>query len=304
MKGKINKLCCILLLVFFASCQKSPEERVTELTVKLFQFVQNDVVDSISVLYPLLDLSLLPIHSDSISVKGVKKISDGRLEVELVNNYSELNSEETIVKTNISLFYEKSDSTVYGYIISDSKGIYNRDGVAPFDAERSGCIDPSKKYTDIEYISRFKIAEIIQDIKSREVANLLNSSVKVLFRTQRVGNSSFALIDGNNAVFTLDNPTDYACQGFTVYLELRNVWDGLYQGKFDGFYNYERATLHAHSSNNYSLPIDRSKLKDSNRGWKDYVSSAKFETTAKYVKENTYLKYTGKEYEEYIRKHN
>ena len=295
----------IVLLAFMASCQKSPEERVTELTTKLFQFVRDDKSDSINIVYPSLDINLLPIHSDSISIKSVKELSDGKFEVELVNNYSELNSDETNIKTNISLFYEKSDSSDNGYIITDSRGIYNRDGFAPFDAERSGCIDPSKKYTDNEYISRFRIAEKIQDAKSQEVANLLNSNVKVLAYNERViGNYTLPLVHGNVARFTLENPTDYSCQGFRVYLELKNSWDGEYQGKFDGLYDYREATLLAHSRHNYSLSIDPAKLKKLNSSFKDYISSAKFETTAQYVKENTFLKYTGKEYDEYLKKQN
>ncbi len=301
----IRLLFGIVLLAFIASCQKSPEERVTELTTKLFQFVHDDKSDSINIIYPSLDINLLPIHSDSISIKSVKELSDGKLEVEIVNNYSELNSDEANIKTNISLFYEKSDSSDYGYIIADSRGIYNRDGLAPFDAERSGCIDPSKKYTDNEYIRRFRIAEKIQDAKSQEVANLLNSNVKVLVYNESViGNLSLPIVHGNVARFTLENPTDYSCQGFIVYLELKNSWDGKYQGKFDGLYDYGQATLQAHSRNNYSMSIDPSKLKNSNSSFNDYISSAKFETTAKYVKENTFLKYSGNEYDEYMKKNN
>ena len=291
----------IAVLVSLSSCQKSfdqktPEDEVVDLTTQFFQFVQDDKEDSINIIYPSLDLLLLPLHSDSISIKGVKTTPEGKLEVELVNNYSEFNTDETNIKTNITLLYEKQDSTAYGYIISDSKGIYKRDGVVPFDAERSGCIDSSKKYSDMDYIRRLKIAEEIQDIRAREIADLLNSNVKVL-----VNNNGAVYNDV--ARFVLDNPTDYSCQGFTVHLELSNWTDGQFQGQFDGFYNYEEATLLAHSRHNYSMSIERSKLKNPDRRFVDIISGARFETTTKFVKENTYLKYSGKEYDEYINTH-
>lgn len=300
---KLSKLIwCIVFCSTLLSCQKSAEEKVTEITQKLFRLAQEDKGDSIITIYPSLDIELMPIHSDSISIKNIKEISDDKIEVELVNNYSFDNTDESNIRTNIILYYEKSDSVDNGYIIADSKGFFEVNGLVPFDAESNGCIDSSKKYTDNEYSRRIRIAEKIQDEKTREVAKLLNNNVKIIWDMQRINGVSFALVSGDRARFTLYNPTDYSCQGFKIYLELRNIWDGEYQGKVDGYYNYAEATLNAHSQHRYSLTIDNSCLKYPNATFKNYVSSAKFETTAKDVKENTILKYTGNEYDEYMKK--
>lgn len=295
------------LTILVMSCSPAPitpEEKVENLANLFYKYVMENDADSMKMLYPSLDLDLMHIKCDSFSIKGIKSTDDSNYEVHLVQNYSEDNSEKENQKINVSLYFTKVDSLKSEFIIKDSKGYFD-DIDKKYYMSQCGSINLDKKYTDLEYIERLRITDILYYNKAQEIADYLNQNVEILFTLTNILGKSYALVDRSvgAVTFTLNNRTDYPCQGFTVDFTLNNILDGADEGKISGYYDYAAATLDAHSSHRYRLTFDKNTLKNPNSTFKCYVTEAVFKTTPEALLKYSYMsfRFNGNEYEEYIK---
>ena len=305
---KIELLMVIIAQTFLVmSCGPvsiTPEEKVENLTHLFYKYVMKNDVDSIKILYPTIDLDLMNIKCDSFSIKDIKSTSDDGYEVHLVQNYSENNSEELNQKINVSLYFTKVDSLKTEYIIKDSKGYFDNPEKKYY-MSLCGSIILDKKYTDMDYLERLRITNIIYENKAQEIADYLNQNIEIIFSMTNLLGDYYALVDNEmgEVSFTLNNRTDYSCQGFTVYLTLNNVYDGTYQGEISGYYDYADARLKAHSSHRYRINFNKNELKNPNSGFKSCVQKAVFKTTPEALLKYSAaeFQFNGNEYEEFVK---
>lgn len=301
----VMAVCCLTIMVMSCGPAKiTPEKKVENLVNLFYKYVIENNADSIKVLYPTIDLDLIHIKCDSFSIKDVKSTNDSCYEVHLVQNYSENNSEEDNQKISVILYFTKVDSLENEYIIKDSKGYFDN-YEKKYYMSQCGSINMDKKYTDMDYLERLRITDILYYNKAQEIAEYLNQNIEITFSMTNIAGHYYALVDNNAGAvsFTLNNRTDYSCQGFTVYLTLNDAGDGAIQGEISGYYDYEAATLNAHSSHGYRLTFDKKDLNNSISMYKSYVTKAVFKTTPEALLKNSLMsfRFKGNEYQEFIK---
>ena len=293
LSNSFSKLILIVLGLFIiTSCgERKSIKKVEELTKKFYAIAQAEHLDSLSLLYPDIDLELFKnIYPDGeVYIDEVKPLGNNKYKVE--------------VYPNTNLYFEKNDSSTFGYIITDSEG-FVMSWRLPNIMEACGSIKELKKYTDMEYLERYKIANVILTNKCQEVADYVNQNVEILMNTTRIMGTSLPLTKDDNVIFTLVNHSNVACLGFKVTFNLAEFMESNTDlGEISGYWDSEMARLQPGGRANYSVSFNSNDLKIKN-SWNKRVTSAKFEITPgsiwKYC--SNYVNFTGKEYEEYIEK--
>ena len=214
----MKKVFYFFMVLTMMSCSESSnknDEKVRHLSEQFFTFAREGNTDSLLVLYPELDQQLISISTDSIKINKVEADDKGAYEVELTNYYSHDNTEDSNVKTNISLFFEKNDSSSVGYMIKDSKGFVDKASLPSY-MIASGCINDNQKYTDREYSERLAIANILVEERAKEIAAEIEKNISYEQEDYVLGLWPVA----GMVKYKLTNNTDYACNGFTIYLSV------------------------------------------------------------------------------------
>jgi hypothetical protein len=300
----ITALCVILL----SSCSNPAEkemEYVRKTTEKFFTYAQSGDKDSLLLLYPNLDFKIISISTDSITINKISNVPDGGYEVSLTNYFSYDNTEESNIKTNITLYYEKVDSGFPEYVIKDSRGLVERSTLPKY-MEASGCIKPNQKYTDKEYSTRYAIADTLLQMRAEAIAKQLAENM--YFEETDYDLSWYPIAGG--VEFELTNNTEYDCNGFTVYISVdyANVNNGNWvKKKHRGDLSKHFDTyLAAHSTKKYDIVFDGKTTKLAKLGENEYYDRTRFflskiEVCPEAVMGNIESFFTGTEYDEYIK---
>lgn len=294
----ISILCAVLFLI---SCTNEADKRKTvieQLTHQFFSYVQEDNLDSLMLLYPILSTQFTELAADSIRITDYKQLENNVYEISLVRCYSPDNTIAGTVKKNVTFTFEQtneSDSLSFPFIISNSTGLVNPD-LIPAYVSQCGALK-NKKYTDKEYWERYNIAELIYMEKAQEIANYISENLTVSVYKDAFWGQAFVT---DVAKFTIQNNTAYTCTGFTVYMKFNNLWDGSYSGDARGFYGSKSASLQPYTTKSYTLKIP-STVKQGN--YKNYITSIKVEVSAEAVAQTTSFSFNGTEYDAYLLNH-
>ena len=188
-------------------------------------------------IYPSFDTSYLDryfdLNSDSIRIVQINKIDENRTDVQLIKNYSPDSNPNSNLQKSVTLNFEKCDTLPLGYKILNSTGLLDMEKV-PHCVYECGALIKDKKYEDLDGIERIKIAQIIYHEKAKKVAEYLNKNVKITAKTTNFLGRDFAIVKGYKANFSLYNPTEYSCLGFTVSLKIADIMDGSFQANLNG----------------------------------------------------------------------
>lgn len=295
----ITLLLCVVIAL--SSCEKKNEDDTfKQITEKLFSYANQEKYDSLELIYPGIETNYLDLNSDSVRVVQINHIDESKIDVQIIKNFSPDSDPNTNKQKSITLNFEKCDSLPWGYRIYNSTGLLDMDAI-PFYAMKCGAIK-DKKYEDKDGMKRLKIADTLYHEKAKEVAEYLNKNVAVMVNYTIILGEKFALVDKWNARFTLSNPTEYSCLGFSVSLTLSDAGDGSLQANLNGIYENIGATLQAYSKHNYSISYSDTDLKKPNSNFKSYISSAKFHISPEAVEKYTNLNFSGFEYDNYTKK--
>jgi hypothetical protein len=311
-KKAINSLFIVLsglILLMMPSCgeNKKDEKKVTELTNRFFAFARDGMKDSLLLLYPKLDLDLIRISTDSIKINSVAPTEDGQYEVALTNYFSFDNTEESNIKTNISLFFEKKGGDGSEFVINDSKGFVNKEDL-PLYVIQSGCINNNQKYTDREYSKRLEIAKILVKERAKEIASEIENNIEYEAIDHDLGWWPL----GAEVLFSLENKTDYTCTDFTVYITIdySSYNNGTWKKEFhrgDISANY-KTYFKGHSIEKFKITFNENdtKLADTDKygssPWFTKFFLKKIEVKPEAVMCNLDEFFKGTEYQEYIAK--
>lgn len=291
------------LVVALSSCKNKDEfETIRQLPEKFFSYANQENSDSIGMIYPGIETSYLDLNSDSLRIVQINKIDENRIDIQLIKNYSPDSDPSTNKQKSITLNIEKCDSLPWGYKIYNSIGLLDMEMVPEYAVECGAIKD--KKYEDKDGIERINIAKILYHEKAKEVAEYLNSNVKIFGSHLSFFGHNYALVNNNTARFILNNPTEYSCLGFTVSLTLSDVSDMSLQANLNGCYENPDATLQAHSTHNYSITFSESDLKNPQSHFKSCITAAKFHISPEAIEKYTILNFSGSEYDYYINKGN
>lgn len=298
-----RNLLLLCLVVALSSCENKDEfETIRQLPEKFFSYANQENSDSIGMIYPGIETSYLDLNSDSLRIVQINKIDENRIDIQLIKYYSPDSNPSTNKQKSITLNFEKCDSLPWGYKIYNSIGLLDMEMVPEYAVECGAIKD--KKYEDKDGIERIKIAKILYHEKAKEVAEYLNNNVEILVKYSNFFGYKFALVDNYKACFTLNNPTEYSCLGFTVSLTLSDVSDMSFQANINGSYGNPSATLKAHSKHNYFIPFSDSDLKNPRSSFKSCITAAKFHITPEAIEKYTILNFSGSEYDNYMKKGN
>lgn len=298
-----RNLLLLCLVVALSSCENKDEfETIRQLPEKFFSYANQENSDSIGMIYPGIETSYLDLNSDSLRIVQINKIDENRIDIQLIKNYSPDSNPSTNMQKSITLNFEKCDSLPWGYKIYNSIGLLDMEMVPEYAVECGAIKD--KKYEDKDGIERIKIAKILYHEKAKEVAEYLNNNVGILVNYSTILGNQYALVSNYKARFTLNNPTEYSCLGFTVSLTLSDVGDMSLQANLNGTYENPSATLQAHSKNNYSITFSKSDLNNPQSSYKSCITAAKFHISPEAIEKYTILNFSGSEYDNYIKKGN
>lgn len=293
--------------ILFSSCtdsEKKEIEKIRKMTESFFVYAQNGQKDSLLLLYPNLDFKLISISTDSITISEISKDEKGIFDVALTNYFSYDNTEESNVKTNISLYFEKADSGFLEYVIKDSKGLVERSSLPKY-MEASGCIKPNQKYTDKEYSERFAIADTLVQRRAKAIARQIEENIS--YEEVDYDLSWYPIAGG--VEFKLTNNTDYNCNGLSAYISVdyadcnngnwvKKKHRGDISEHFDTY-------LSARSSRNFTITFDGKTTKLADRGNNYYDRTrfflSKISVSQEAVMGNIDSFFNGTEYEEYLK---
>ena len=299
----LRNLLLFCLVVTVSSCENKDEyETIRQLPEKFFSFANQENSDSIGMIYPGIETSYLDLNSDSLRIVQINKIDENKIDIQLIKNYSPNSDPNTNNQKSITLNFEKCDSLPWGYKIYNSTGLLEMEMVPDYAVECGAIKD--KKYEDKDGIERINIAKILYHEKAKEVAEYLNNNVEILVNYSTLLGNKYALVDNYKARFTLNNPTEYSCLGFTVSLTLSDVGDMSLQANLNGSYENPSATLQAHSKQNYAITFRESDLNNPQSSFKSCITAAKFHISPEAIEKYTILNFSGSEYEDYIKKCN
>lgn len=296
-------LCGILL----SSCMDSEEkemEEIRKMTEAFFNYARNGQKDSLLLLYPKLDLKLISISSDSITINEISKDAKGSFNIALTNYFSFDNTEESNVKTNIFFYCEKVDSGFPEYIIQDSRGLVDRSTLPKY-MEASGCINPNQKYSDRDYSERLAIANTLVQIRAEAIAKQIEENIS--FEEVDYDLSWYPIAGG--VEFKLTNNTDYNCDGLSVFISVDyadcnngNWIKKKHRGDISGHFN---TYLLAHSSKNFTITFNGKTTKLADSGNKYYTRTrfflSKIIVKPEAVMGNIESFFSGTEYEDYLK---
>ena len=297
----LRNLLLFCLVVTMSSCENKDEfETIRQLPEKFFSFANQENSDSIGMIYPGIETSYLDLNSDSLRIVQINKIDEKRIDIQLIKNYSPDSNPSTNKQKSITLNFEKCDSLPWGYKIYNSTGLLEMEMVPDYAVECGAIKD--KKYEDKDGIERINIAKLLYHEKAKEVAEYLNKNVEIIVNYSKIFGQNYALVDNYKARFTLSNPTEYSCLGFTVSLTLSDVGDMSFQANLNGCYENPNATLQAHTKHNYNITFSETDLKNPNSTYKSCITDGKFNISPEAVEKYTILNFSGSEYDNYIKK--
>ena len=269
MKRNLTKLFThlFLLLVGFmviTSCGKRKSiKKVEELTKKFYALTHEEHLDSLELLYPTIDLDLFKFiyADDEIEIREVKSLDDNKFKVVIVSPGSG-------IELYPSFFFEKNDSSYYGFYITDSKGLVDP-AYLPSYMVACGSVKEYKEYTDMEYVERYKISNEIYYNRAKDIADYVVQNVRIFNNTTN--------LSSNWVDFTLENNSNVDCLGFTVYFNLAEFFHNTDLGEISGFYGREQARLEAGRSQRYRMDFNPKELKAESI-WRT-VKNGRFEIT-------------------------
>jgi len=301
----MKQLCSVILLCIvtvFVSCDKADQtEVITRLSENLFRYANEEKFDSLKLLYPGIETEYLDLNSDSLRIVKIteNEKDENKVEVQLIKNYSANSDPNFNSQKSITLHLEKCDSCHFGYKISHSTGLLDQELIPTYAVECGAIKD--KKYEDKDAMERIRIAKILYHQKAKEVADYLNSNIEILVNLTKIFDNNYAIVNDYKARFTLVNPTEYSCVGFTADVTLKDIGDMSLQAELKGTYNNTSATLMAYSRHNYSITFEPSDLKNPNSEFKCCITDVKFNITPEAVEQHTMLNFSGSEYNDYMK---
>ena len=296
----LKYLLILCFVVILSSCENNDEsETIRQLSEKFFSYANQEKSDSLEMLYPGIETSYLDLSSDSLRIVQINKIDENRIDIQLIKSYSPNSDPTTNKQKSITLKFEKCDSLPWGYKIYNSTGLLDMEMVPEYAVECGAIKD--KKYEDKDGIERINIAKIIYHEKAKEVAEYLNNNVGIIVNYTKILGNNYALVDNYKARFTLNNPTEYSCLGFTVSLTLSDVGDMSLQANLNSSWDNPSATLKAFTQSKYAITFGESDLKNPNSTFKSCITEGKFHISPEAVEKYTILNFSGSEYDNYIK---
>ena len=296
-------LFCFVVSLF--SCENSENtdefETIKQLPEKFFSYANQEESDSLEMIYPGIETTYLDLNSDCLRIVQINKKDENKIDIQLIKNYSPNSDPNTNMQKSITLNFEKCDSLPWGYKIYNSTGLLDMEMVPEYAVECGAIKD--KKYEDKDGIERINIAEKLYHEKATKIAEYLNNNIEIKVNYQKIYGKDYAVVLGHEARFTLINPTDYSCLGFTVSLTLSAVGDGYesHQANLNGGYDYPSATLQARSKHNYYITFSDSDLKNPQAVF-NCITAGKFHISPEAIEKYTILNFSGSEYDNYIKK--
>jgi hypothetical protein len=274
-----------------------PEDIVKAKTMKMFDYINNNQIDSVHFLYPDFSEEYMILPSDSIYIKNV--ISDEKnktLTVNLTNYFSANHIDSDSEKRNIILTYCLNDSNEY--IVQKSVGLVDKDNL-PLEAEVTGYLKAKVKGSDYELIKDLNILDSIKaEIKNRlfeeakgqvelELWYRRGSRAKVFYRVLNYSRQTIGTVQFN-ATYKYETWPSYTFKNAPY---AKNISPNSYRDvDFDvsEFYlvRYEKGDI---GTNTYVDKYD--------------LISYKLTNITFPLLEVSLSDYTGNEYEEYLKRH-
>lgn len=291
-------LCGLFALV---SCNGKREQAALEdLTHKFFYYAQECKYDSMRMIYPSINLQYTETEVDSLRFSKIKKLGKDQYELVFVRCYSPNNDESFTTRKNVVFTFEKNaktDSIPFPYIIKNSSGLVNPD-LIPYYARECGAI--KGKYQDSEYAERMRIADIIYWKEAERVADYISDHITPMLYYDNVLGTNYAWVNNNSVNFALKNGTEYTCKGFTVYVTVDNFQYDVYHTTQNGYYGSDAAAIPPYGSNRYRFNFTPLKT----FYYKNHVTGIKVKVDPLTIASCNHFKFTGNEYEEYIKNEN